>query len=106
VHAVVGTVLGEGVDIPELEVVINAEALCSKTAVLQRMRNLTQSEGKDSAFMIDFFDHTHPKLAAHSKARIAMYQGIRGFTVIDGEVRGDRFIFDADRFRAARNGGT
>jgi superfamily II DNA or RNA helicase len=105
VHAVVGTVLGEGVDIPELEVVINAEALCSKTAVLQRMRNLTQAEGKDSAFMVDFFDHTHPKLAAHSKARIELYRGIRGFTVIDGDVRGGRFIFDADRFRSARNGG-
>ncbi len=94
VQIVVGTVLGEGVDLPELEVVINAEAMKSKTSVIQRMRNLTECAGKTRAHMIDFADSTHPLLARHSAARLALYKGIRGFTVRAGKIDGDgKFLF-------------
>jgi superfamily II DNA or RNA helicase len=101
VHVIVGTVLGEGVDIPELEVVINAEAMKSKTAVIQRMRNLTECQGKTKAVMIDFWDKTHAVLEKHSTARTAMYRGIRGFTVHDGPMLGGRFVFVAGGATAA-----
>ena len=98
IQILVGTILGEGVDIPELEVVINAEAMKSKTAVIQRMRNLTECAGKTHAHMIDFADATHPILARHSAARLALYKGIRGFTVRSGK-RDDgiqKFLFRVD----------
>jgi superfamily II DNA or RNA helicase len=91
---VLGTVLGEGVDIPELEVVINAEAMKSKKSVIQRMRNLTECAGKRRALMVDFVDETHPKLKQHSEERRALYQGIRGFTVKEGEVMKGRCVLN------------
>jgi superfamily II DNA or RNA helicase len=81
IECLVGTVLGEGVDIPELEVVINAEGQKSKEAIIQRMRNLTPVKGVKEVLFIDFEDQTHHKLAEHSAHRLAMYQGTRGFKV-------------------------
>jgi superfamily II DNA or RNA helicase len=95
VQIVVGTILGEGVDIPELEVVINAEAMKSKTSVIQRMRNLTECAGKTRAHMLDFADLTHPILANHSSDRLALYRGVRGFTVRSGKVApGGKYLFE------------
>lgn len=90
--SLVGTVLGEGVDIPELEMVINAEGLQSKKAGIQRMRNLTPAEGKESAIFIDFADLTHRILREHSMARLQTYKSIRGFKIQRGIVQGDRFV--------------
>lgn len=95
IHVIVGTVLGEGVDIPELEVVINAEAMKSKTAVIQRMRNLTECAGKTRAVMIDFWDMTHPVLTKHSVARSTLYKGIRGFNLHMGPKLDGRCTFVA-----------
>lgn len=77
----VGTVLGEGIDIPELEVVINAEGQKSATAAIQRMRNLTMMEGKGEVYFIDIADINTPILAKHSLERMKLYQGLRGFKV-------------------------
>lgn len=90
--AIVGTVLGEGIDIPELEMVINAEGMKSKKAVIQRMRNLTPSEDKTSAIFIDFADMTHDTLREHSHERFKMYASIRGFKIHVGKVDGKAFI--------------
>lgn len=85
IQVIVGTVMGEGVDIPELEVVINAEGQKSKEAVIQRMRNLTPNPDgtKMEVTFIDFSDVMHHKLRDHSAARLAMYKGQRGFKVTE-----------------------
>lgn len=83
VQMVVGTVLGEGIDIPELEVVINAEGQKKATAAIQRLRNLTPSKdtGKDKAFFIDIADVGNKILSKHSLERLTLYRGLRGFRV-------------------------
>lgn len=77
----VGTVLGEGIDIPELEVVINAEGQKSAKAAIQRMRNLTQLDGKGDVYFIDIADVGTPLLQKHSLERLRLYRGHRGFKV-------------------------
>lgn len=83
ISLVIGNILGEGVDIPELEVVINAEGQKKATAAIQRMRNLTPSKdtGKDRAYFIDIADIGNPILQKHSLERLKLYKGMRGFRV-------------------------
>lgn len=92
VDVLVGTILGEGVDIPVLDMVINAEGLKSKKAVLQRMRNLTPSEGKTSATFVDFADMVHPQLRSHSLERLQLYKSIRGFHIRAGLEKDGKFF--------------
>lgn len=81
VQVLIGTILGEGVDVPELEVVINAEGGKSRVAVMQRLRNLTVSDGKQHAVVIDFADIGQPHLQDHSLDRLDQYVGTEGFRV-------------------------
>lgn len=81
IDVVVGTVFGEGVDIPELEVVINAEAQKSPIAAIQRMRNLTPHPGKTEGWFIDIYDRGQKWLEGHAEARMKLYKGTRGFIV-------------------------
>jgi superfamily II DNA or RNA helicase len=81
IGCVVGTVMGEGVDIPELEMVINAEGQRSRTATIQRMRNLTACAEKHEVIFIDFYDDTCAVLKKHSRERLKTYQGFRHFQV-------------------------
>jgi superfamily II DNA or RNA helicase len=80
-NVLIGTVLGEGVDIPSVECVINAEGGKDIKAVVQRQRNLTMSEGKRVALLIDFYDETNHYLEDHSKARLDAYQSEPAFLV-------------------------
>lgn len=82
----IGTILGEGIDIPELEVVINAEAGKGKKATIQRMRNLTpdtDTPGKfnKKAIFIDFADMNNQRLRDHALERLRMYRAIRGIKI-------------------------
>jgi superfamily II DNA or RNA helicase len=77
----IGTVLSEGVDIPEVDVVINAEGGRDIKSTIQRMRNLTVSEGKTEAVLVDFMDLTNPYFKKHSNARLKVYKSFGGFTV-------------------------
>lgn len=77
----IGTVFGEGIDIPELEVVINAEGQKSAKAAIQRMRNMTPCEGKGEALFIDIADVGQPYLQKHALQRLRLYRGMRGFIV-------------------------
>lgn len=77
----VGTVLGEGVNIPELEVVINAEGQKSQTAAIQRMRNMTMMDGKGEVYFVDIADMGSKILQKHSLERLNLYKGLRGFNV-------------------------
>lgn len=77
----IGTVLSEGVDIPEVDVVINAEGGRDVKSTIQRMRNLTAVEGKTEAVFVDFMDLTSSYFRKHSKARLKVYRGFGGFKV-------------------------
>jgi len=77
----IGTVFGEGVDIPENDVVVVGEGGKSKTVTLQRLRCLTASPGKTRATVYDFADLHCPALAAHSLERVRVYRSQPGFRV-------------------------
>lgn len=81
VKAIVGTVIGEGVDIPEIGSVIVAEAGESNVRATQRFRSITPADGKTTATLDDFADLHHPVLAKHSLARIKLYRSHSGFKV-------------------------
>lgn len=74
VDVLLGNVLGEGIDLPEVEVIINAEGGKDDKNTVQRQRNLTIAEGKTQAILIDFLDETNEKFEEHSRQRIAMYE--------------------------------
>ncbi len=78
---IVGTVFGEGVDIPECEAVINADAGRDKKATVQRMRCLTPSPGKKGAYVDDFLDFINPYLARHALERLKVYREEPAFRV-------------------------
>lgn len=81
VNVLLGTVFAEGVDIPEVEVVINAEGGRDAKATMQRMRNMTVADGKNRALLIDFMDEFNPYLHKHSAERLKVYQSIPEFNV-------------------------
>lgn len=77
----IGTVFKEGVDIPEIEVVINAEGGKDVKMTIQKMRNLTPHHGKTEAIYIDFNDTMNPYFEKHSKARLKAYEAEPAFTL-------------------------
>lgn len=74
IRVVVGNLLGEGVDIPHLRIVVNAEGGRGMVSTIQRMRNLNEVEGKGRAIVIDTVDHHHPKLREWTVARKRVYE--------------------------------
>ena len=68
------SVFGEGVDIPSLDVIINAGAGLSRIQTVQRAgRALRKIEGKTEGIIIDFMDEGNKYLTKHSKARYETY---------------------------------
>lgn len=82
IDVLISTLLGEGVDIPELEVVVNAEGMASRKATIQRLRNMTPAEGKKGALVIEFADLTNPYLARHTESRLKAYKSERCFRIV------------------------
>jgi superfamily II DNA or RNA helicase len=69
------SVFGEGVDIPSLNVLVNAGAGLSRFQTIQRAgRVLRAAPGKDSGLIVDFFDDANKYLLKHSRARILIYK--------------------------------
>lgn len=65
----------EGVDIPSLDVVINAGAGVSPVQTMQRIgRALRKTETKDTAVLVDFIDNVNPTLRRQSDSRITLYK--------------------------------
>lgn len=85
-RVIVGTVFGEGVDIPCVDAVIIAAGGADAKSTMQRMRNMTVSEGKESALLVDFFDDHNKHLRRHSNLRLRVYRSIPEFTVDMGDV--------------------
>jgi superfamily II DNA or RNA helicase len=64
----------EGVNIPELNVVINAAGGKSELVTLQSIgRGLRRTEDKDELLIYDFFDPSHRYLIEHFGHRISLY---------------------------------
>lgn len=86
---VVANVFGEGVDLPAVDVVINAEGGKDPKQAMQRMRNLTACAGKSHAIFHDFYDRTSRHLQEHAEERLRLYRSERAFRVhFNDELRG------------------
>lgn len=80
ISCIISTVGKVGLDIPNLNAVINAEGLEAETITIQKMRSLTASSEKDYGIIIDFMDHG-VYLRDHSITRLGMYKKIDGFVI-------------------------
>ena len=77
----IGTVFGEGVDIPEVDVLVVAGAGKSSRGVVQKVgRALRISEGKQGAEVIDIMDTGGGMMERHAKERKRIYKKL-GFKV-------------------------
>lgn len=81
-NVLVGNVIGEGIDIPAVECVVNAEGGKDEKTTWQRQRNLTVTEGqKEPPVLIDIYDKMSPYFEKHSKARLKVYKSEAEFKV-------------------------
>lgn len=77
-----GTIFGEGVNIPILDVVLNLEGGSSQIKTFQRLRNLTKIDKKKEAIVIDFIDEDNKYLLTQGLNRIDQLKNEEGFEVI------------------------
>lgn len=90
ISCIISTVGKVGLDIPNLNAVINAEGLEAETTTIQKMRSLTAASDKEYGIVIDFMDKGM-YLRNHSETRLAMYKGVEGFTVKEFAVKKELF---------------
>ena len=86
INCIIATVGKLGLDIPNLDIVINAEGIKAETATIQKMRSLTASVEKDCGIVIDFIDkgkYTYD----HAKSRFEQYNSIKGFQIKTLEIK-------------------
>lgn len=77
---IIATVGKEGLNLPTLNAVINAEGLVGHVVTQQKMRSLTACEGKELGLVIDFLDKGK-YLKDHSESRIKQYKKFGGFII-------------------------
>jgi len=71
----ISTLLKEGVNIPEIDVIVNASGRKSEWVVRQQGgRGVRLRAGKERVVLYDFIDAMHPVLLKHSHARHAAYK--------------------------------
>jgi superfamily II DNA or RNA helicase len=64
----------EGINIPSLDVVVNAGGGKSEIATLQQIgRGLRKTDEKSTVTIVDFFDPSHNYLISHFGERITLY---------------------------------
>jgi superfamily II DNA or RNA helicase len=72
--AIATTAWKEGINIPSLNVIINAAGGKSEISVLQSIgRGLRRTDDKEEVIIYDFFDPSHPHLVNHFGERITLY---------------------------------
>lgn len=71
---IISNVLGEGIDIPPLEVVINASGGSSYAATIQRLRCLTPYEGKSAGLILEPYDAHNKNAAKACDKRVGFYE--------------------------------
>jgi len=77
---IISTIMKEGVDVPSLDVVINAAGGSDSMQLIGRA--LRKSDGKETATIIDFVDNQHITLLQASKNRMKRCQAEPEFLVI------------------------
>lgn len=71
IRVLISTLMGEGVDIPTMDVIINAAGGKSWSSYVQRLgRVLTASNNKYEALIIDFLDYGHKWHRDHAQRRM------------------------------------
>lgn len=75
VKILIGTsILGEGVDLPEVDALVYAKGEKAEVSLTQAIyRVCTAVEGKHEAVLVDFADRHHRKLLEHAKERLRIY---------------------------------
>jgi superfamily II DNA or RNA helicase len=99
IYCVIATVGKEGLNIPSLDVVINAEGSKSAVANKQKMRSLTAFSGKTYGIIIDFLDKGR-YLTKHSKKRLKLYKSLKGFEITTRKVPKEHFPMEGTRWQA------
>lgn len=75
INYVITTVMKEGANIPNIDIIIIAGGMESKILNKQRIgRGLRLAKGKDKLVVYDFDDNTHPFLKYHSNKRIEILE--------------------------------
>lgn len=90
IACIIATVGKEGLNIPKLDAVINAEGGKSSVATVQKMRSLTATEGKKYGIIVDFIDKGK-FLNKHSKRRKKIYEGIQNAKIIEKKVKANYY---------------
>jgi len=80
IKVIISTLMKEGVDVPSLDVVINAAGGSDSMQLIGRA--LRRAEGKDVATIIDFVDYAHVSLHRNSLSRIRKCKAEDAFTVV------------------------
>ncbi len=81
---IVGTILGEGVDIPSLDTLIVAGGMKSDKMMIQRIGRVLRASGTGkhkSARIVDFFDNDSSTLMRHSMSRLKVCASRKTFDV-------------------------
>jgi superfamily II DNA or RNA helicase len=71
----------DSIDIPDIEVLINASGGKSKIATKQKLGRGLRNPGEKELVMVDFYDRHHKILRRHSNRRMREYEK-EGFEVI------------------------
>lgn len=87
---IVATVGREGLNLPKLDAVINAEGYKGKVTTIQKLRSLTACSGKSIGLVIDFLDKGR-YIKRHSEARRERYSKLTGFIIRTRKVPKDYY---------------
>jgi superfamily II DNA or RNA helicase len=97
IHCIIATVGKEGLNIPRLDAVVNAEGYKSSVTTLQKMRSLTAAEGKKFGMIIDFIDRGK-YLHKHSKKRIQLYKKLGSVKFKTKKIPADHYPMEGSRW--------
>jgi superfamily II DNA or RNA helicase len=83
IRCLIGTsILYQGIDTPNIDVLVMADLGKSKIAVLQALgRGLRKREGKERLLVRDYANFCHKWLTKHSLKRLQMYKNEKCFTI-------------------------
>ena len=98
IYCVIATVGKEGLNIPKLDAVINAEGYKSSVTTMQKMRSLTASKDKKYGIIIDFMDRGK-FLSNHSKTREKLYKKMGKIKLKMVQIPADYYAMEGSRWQ-------
>jgi superfamily II DNA or RNA helicase len=97
IHCIIATVGKEGLNIPKLDAVVNAEGYKSSVTTMQKMRSLTATEGKKYGIIVDFMDRGK-FLSKHSKQREKLYKKMGDIKLKVKQIPADFYKMEGSRW--------